>query len=167
MAYLNRHITNRLKEAFKASPIVFLNGARQAGKSTLAKSIAGEIGEKGYEAEYLTFDRPTLMAAASSALEDVVVYVAGNMKTDIKGVFSGSVPYLKMAGIVLGGWQMARAALAAHHHLHSGSGDADFYQAKIGTARFFADHFLSQAGGLRQAIVHGSAGVMALTEDQF
>ena len=85
-----------------------------------------------------------------------------NMKSDIKGVFSGSVPYLKMAGIVLCGWQMARAALIAQKRLDEGAGDARFYQAKIATARFFADHILSGAGGLRSAIVEGSAGVLAL-----
>ena len=77
-------------------------------------------------------------------------------------VFAGSVPYLKLAGIVLGGWQMARAALVAQQKLDAGEGDASFYQAKIATARFFADHVLSQAGSLRTAIVGGSAGVMAL-----
>ena len=93
--------------------------------------------------------------------------MVANIKTDIKGVFSGSVPYLKLAGIALGGWQMARAALAAQEHLQEGNGDAAFYRAKIGTARFFADHYLAQAGGLRQAIVQGSVGVMALEEEQF
>jgi hypothetical protein len=62
---------------------------------------------------------------------------------------------------------MARAALIAQRKLDAGEGDASFYQAKIGTARFFADHVLSQAGSLRSAIVDGSAGVMALTEAQF
>jgi 3-(methylthio)propanoyl-CoA dehydrogenase len=89
------------------------------------------------------------------------------MKSDIKAVFAGSVPYLKLAGIVLGGWQMARAALIATRKLKAGEGDAKFYQAKIATARFFADHFLSQAAGFRTAILEGSAGVLALEEDQF
>ena len=48
-----------------------------------------------------------------------------------------------------------------------GAGDAAFLQAKISTARFFADHYLSQAPGLREAIVQGAAGVLALTEEQF
>ncbi|MBR7784233.1 acyl-CoA dehydrogenase C-terminal domain-containing protein, partial [Undibacterium luofuense] len=48
-----------------------------------------------------------------------------------------------------------------------GQGDADFLQAKIATARFFADHILSAAQGMRSAIVDGSAGVLALREDQF
>jgi len=107
------------------------------------------------------------LCEGSSALEAVVDYVAGNMKTDIKGVFSGSVLYLKLAGIVLGGWVMARAALIAQQRLDEGTGDASFYKAKIATARFFADHILSQASGLRTAIIEGSAGVLALSEDQF
>jgi hypothetical protein len=97
----------------------------------------------------------------------VVDYVVANAKSDIKGVFAGSVVYLKLAGIVLGGWQMARAALIAQGKLDAGEGDADFYRAKITTARFFADHILSQATGMRHAIVEGSAGVLGLAVDQF
>ncbi|MES2074813.1 MAG: acyl-CoA dehydrogenase [Pseudomonadota bacterium] len=107
------------------------------------------------------------LSAGSKDLEAVVEYVANNMKSDIKGVFAGSVLYLKLAGIVLGGWQMARAAIIAQQKLDANEGDASFYQAKIATARFFADHILSQASGLRIAIIDGSAGVLALTEDQF
>ncbi len=107
------------------------------------------------------------LAAATFSLEGVVDYVVGNMQSDIKGVFAGSVPYLKLAGIVLGGWQMARAALAARRRLAAGDGDGSFHQAKLATARFFADHYLSQAGGYRSAIVDGSKGVLALTENQF
>jgi len=107
------------------------------------------------------------LVAAATALEEVVAYVVANIQSDIKGVFAGSVPYLKLAGIVLGGWQMARAALIAQHKCDAAQGDASFYQAKIATARFFADHFLSQAGGYRTAIVTGSSGVLALDEDQF
>ncbi|MBB5606855.1 MULTISPECIES: acyl-CoA dehydrogenase [unclassified Janthinobacterium] len=107
------------------------------------------------------------LAEGSAALEAVVEYVLANVKSDIKGVFAGSVPYLKLAGIVLGGWQMARAAIVAQQKLGEGSGDAAFYKAKIGTARFFADHILSQAPGLRATIIDGSAGVMALDEAQF
>ncbi|HVL77085.1 MAG TPA: acyl-CoA dehydrogenase C-terminal domain-containing protein, partial [Noviherbaspirillum sp.] len=103
----------------------------------------------------------------AQALEEVVAYVVANMKSDIKGVFAGSVLYLKLAGIVLGGWQMARAALIAERKLAAGEGDIDFLKAKIGTARFFADHFLSHAGAMRTAIIEGSAGVLALGEEQF
>ncbi|HEY4318688.1 MAG TPA: acyl-CoA dehydrogenase [Herbaspirillum sp.] len=107
------------------------------------------------------------LETAATALEQVVAYVVGNLKSDIKGVFAGSVPYLKLAGIVLGGWQMGRAALAARQKLQEGAGDRDFYSAKIVTARFFADHFLTQAEAYRMAIVEGSGAVQALGEAQF
>jgi butyryl-CoA dehydrogenase len=107
------------------------------------------------------------LAAASKALEAVVQFMAANIKSDIKGVFAGSVPYLKLAGIVFGGWQMARAAAIAHTKLQAKAGDADFYQAKITTTRFFADYFLSQADAHRIAIVEGSGSLLALPEEQF
>ncbi|MBC3918225.1 acyl-CoA dehydrogenase [Undibacterium sp. CY18W] len=107
------------------------------------------------------------LTAGTAALEDVVDYVVTNFKQDIKGVFAGSVLYLKLAGIVFGGWQMARTAIIAQQKLDAGEGDAAFLKAKIATARYFADHILSAAQGLRSAIVDGSAGVMALSEDQF
>ena len=107
------------------------------------------------------------LAAGSAALEAVIDYVVANAKADVKGVFAGSVLYLKLAGIVLGGWQMGRAALVARDRLAGGEGDAAFYKAKIATARFFADHILTQAGGLRTAIVDGSSGVLALEDAQF
>ncbi|HZX27715.1 MAG TPA: acyl-CoA dehydrogenase, partial [Telluria sp.] len=109
----------------------------------------------------------TQLAEGSAALEAVVDYVVENAKSDIKAVYAGSVLYLRLAGIVLGGWQMARAALIAQDKLDAGAGDAAFYKAKIATARFFADQFLSQASGLRTAIVEGAAGVLALDNEQF
>ena len=48
-----------------------------------------------------------------------------------------------------------------------GEGDASFYQAKIVTARFYADHVLSQASGLSYTVVNGAAGALALSEEQF
>ena len=107
------------------------------------------------------------LSEGRAALETVVDYVAGHAKSDIKAVYAGSVPYLKLAGIVLGGWQMARAALVARRKLDAEAGDAQFHEAKIASARFFADHILSQSAGLCIAIVEGSAGVLALSEEQF
>jgi hypothetical protein len=77
------------------------------------------------------------------------------------------VPFLKLMGITCGGWQMARAALAAHRLLAAGQGDAAFLKAKIATARFFADHFLAQVPGLARTITAGAPAVMALAEEQF
>ena len=155
--------------AIQANDLVGRKTVRDGGavaKSIIAQVRATEaqLGELS-GADFQAMQRH--LAEGSAALEAVVEYVVANMKTDIKAVFAGSVPYLKLAGIVLGGWQMARAAVAAQQKLGEGSGDAAFYNAKISTARFFADHILSQAPGLRATIIDGSAGVMALSEEQF
>ncbi len=107
------------------------------------------------------------LAQGADALDEVVGYVTGNIKADIKAVFAGSVPYLKLAGIVLGGWQMGRAALAAKRRLAEGQGDARFYEAKLVTARFFAEHILPQSAAYRTEIVEGAGSVLGLHEDQF
>jgi butyryl-CoA dehydrogenase len=85
---------------------------------------------------------------------------------DPRATFAGAVPFLKLMGIVAGGWQMARAALAAEK-LKAKGGDRSFYEAKIATARFYGEHVLVQAPGLRDTVVKGGAGVMGLSDEQF
>jgi butyryl-CoA dehydrogenase len=104
---------------------------------------------------------------AALALSDVIDYIVGNAKLDIKAVYAGSVSYLKMAGTVLGGWQLARAALIAERHLEDGDVDEPFYRAKIASARFFAQHHLPQAVALRTSILEGGNAVFALDDDAF
>jgi butyryl-CoA dehydrogenase len=84
---------------------------------------------------------------------------------DPRAAFAGAVPFLRLAGVVAGGWQMARAALAAERKL--ASGDRSFLGAKIATARFYGDHVLVQAPAYRNTVVSGAAGVMALSDEQF
>ena len=62
---------------------------------------------------------------------------------------------------------MARAALIAKQRLDQSDDDYDFYRAKIGTARFYAEHILPLATAYKQEIVHGSSSVLALEEAQF
>ncbi|MBC3808564.1 acyl-CoA dehydrogenase [Undibacterium seohonense] len=155
--------------AIQANDLVGRKTYRDAG--AVAKHFIAQV--RATEAELLATGDANLKAIAvqlaigAQAMEEVVDFVVANFKADIKAVFSGSVPYLKLSGVVLGGWQMARAALIAQAKLQSGEGDASFNQAKVATARFFADHVLSAAQGLRTSIVDGSAGVMALAEEQF
>ena len=101
------------------------------------------------------------LADGVKAVEECVQFIVE--AKDPRAPFAGAVPFLKLMGIAAGGWQMARAALAAG----TASGDDSFYKAKIATARFFADHVLVQAPALRNTVVNGAAGVMALSEDQF
>ena len=100
------------------------------------------------------------------ALQTVVDHVLTNAKKDVNAVFAGSVLYLKLTGIVLGGWQMARAMLAASRLRAE---DPAFYKAKIATARFYAEHVLPRAVALRISVlaIKGGTGILALAEEQF
>ena len=109
----------------------------------------------------------TGLTAGIKAVEDCVDWIVVTYAADIKAVHAGSVPFLKLMGVVCGGWQMARAALISQKKLAAKEGDAAFYRAKIATARFYADHVLAQAPGLRNVVVRGAAGVMALAEEEF
>ncbi len=86
---------------------------------------------------------------------------------DPNAVAAVSVPYLKLWGTVAGGWLMARAALVADTKLAAGVGDAEFYRAKIATARFYAEHILPQSAALSSEVINGAASVLALSEAQF
>jgi len=154
--------------AIQANDLVGRKTARDAGKT--AKGIIAQI--RKTEQELSKLEQGDLaairnqLAAGSKALEEVVDFVVANAKVDIRAVYAGSVPYLKLAGTVLAGWNMARAALAAQAKIAAGDTDP-FYTAKIATARFYADHILSLAPGLRNSIVNGAVGALALSEEQF
>jgi hypothetical protein len=59
---------------------------------------------------------------------------------------------------------MAKAAQAA---LDAGTSDPDFMQAKLITARYFADRFTPDAGALRSKLEAGSEALMALPTEAF
>ncbi len=99
-------------------------------------------------------------------LASCIDWVAETHARDPQATGAGAVPLLKLFGIVAGGWQVARAAGVAERRLGANA-DRDFYLAKIGTARFYADHVLAQAPGLAHTVRCGAPGVMALDEVQF
>jgi 3-(methylsulfanyl)propanoyl-CoA dehydrogenase len=107
------------------------------------------------------------LSEAVKAFEQCVDWIVRTYPTDAKAVHAGAVPFLKLSALVCGGWQMLRAATVAQRKLATREGDPEFLRAKLGTARFYGDHLLSQVSGLRHAVLHGAPGVMALTEEQF
>jgi alkylation response protein AidB-like acyl-CoA dehydrogenase len=96
-----------------------------------------------------------------------VDWMLDTSKKNLAPVLAGAVPFLQLLGTVCGGWQMARAALAAQRRLAAGDPDAEFLRAKILTARFYADHVLSLAPAYADATINGAAATLAMTEEQF
>ncbi|HZM35435.1 MAG TPA: acyl-CoA dehydrogenase [Burkholderiales bacterium] len=140
-------------------------------RGATAKAYVSEL--RRFDSELAKSGNPDIqalrasLAAGVQAVSDGVDYIVANAGKDLKGVFAGAVPFLKLMGIVAGGWQMARAALIAERKLASGDGGKAFLEAKVKTARFYADQVLVQAPGLRDTVTRGAEGVMALSDDQF
>jgi alkylation response protein AidB-like acyl-CoA dehydrogenase len=155
--------------AIQANDLVGRKTARDGGQT--AKAIARQIehteaalAKSGSAAALSTLKR---LRAAREAFLQVVDFVAGNTKASPNAVFAGSVPYLMLAGNLMAGWQLARALVVAEQQLAQGGGDAAFLQAKVATARFYAEHLLSKAPGVRDAIVEGGESVTALPLEAF
>jgi len=104
------------------------------------------------------------LEAARQAFVEVVAFLTSEANPN--AVYAGSVPYLLLAGNLMAGWQLGRALLAAQAEAAQGH-DVAFMQAKIATARFYAEHILSKAPAVRDAIVAGAGSVTALPLEAF
>ncbi|NMG77693.1 acyl-CoA dehydrogenase [Aromatoleum diolicum] len=155
--------------AIQANDLIGRKIAREDGVTIKAvitemRAVQARLGEQSGEA--FVAIRKSLDVGISS-LESAVEYILATYGKDVKAASVGSVPFLKLLGIVAGGWMMARAALVAQARIVQGAAGDDFYSTKIVTARFYADHILPQAHALAYSVVNGAAGAMDLSEAQF
>jgi len=97
------------------------------------------------------------LASGASVLREATDWILSRGPAGPNDALAGATPYLRLAGLVIGGWLMARSALAASRLLPTAGGaDAAFLQDKIGTARFYAGQLLPQAAGLLPAVTAGA-----------
>jgi predicted AAA+ superfamily ATPase len=61
MTYIKRSLGKLLEDTLDSRPLVYLNGLRQVGKSTLVQNFS-----PGKETNYVSFDSPLILAAARS-----------------------------------------------------------------------------------------------------
>ncbi len=102
---------------------------------------------------------------ALAALESATVWLTGNRDAAaLTDTAAGATPYLKIFGITVGGWLLARQAVAAAERLAGGNGDAAFLRAKIVTARFFAEQIVPQATALLGPVTRGADLLFAIPE---
>ena len=101
---------------------------------------------------------------ALGALETATVWMTGNSGARLDDTAAGATPYLRMFGVTVGGWLLARQAVAASERLAAGTGDAAFLHAKIVTARFFAEQMLPAATALLGPVTRGAELLYAIPE---
>ena len=152
--------------AIQANDLVGRKTVRDGG--AVAKALCARI--EATEQELLASGQEDgrVMAAALQqgrlALEATVDYLVANAKTQVKPVYAGAVNYLRLAGLVLGGWQLARALLVA---LERREQDPEFFGAKQVTARFYAEALLPQAQALAASVQTSGATVNRMAVEMF
>ncbi len=75
---IQRHLTRRVLEALQDTPVVYIQGARQTGKSTLVEAIA----RGPHRARYYTLDAATVLAAAQADPEGFIAALSGPVVLD-------------------------------------------------------------------------------------
>jgi alkylation response protein AidB-like acyl-CoA dehydrogenase len=113
---------------------------------------------------------PVLRAALQAGIDDaarVVEWLLDAARRDPRLPAAASANVLQLFGTLFGGYEMARAALAASRRLSAGEGDPKFMTAKIITARYYAEHVMPAISSLTQTVVDGSETVLALDAEAF
>jgi len=110
--------------------------------------------------------RARVLSRAIDALERASKWIVDTYPEDPVPAAAGAVPYLRLLGIVAGGWLLLRSAMIANARLTSGDGNPAFLEGKILSAQFFTAHFLVQAEGLAETVTEGFETVRDIEIDQ-
>jgi acyl-CoA dehydrogenase len=139
-------------------------GAAMAALVAEMRGVDGQIAEANGGAGFMSI-RGALRDGVH-ALEQATQSVLRTFERDPDAALVASVSYLMLVGYVCGGWQMARAAVAARARLQSGE-HAGFYRAKIATATFYAEQVMPKAIALLSIVQSGASTALMLGEDCF
>ncbi len=153
----------------QARDLVGRKVAKDGGETMLGlvaemRALAGEL--KAAPGDDMEAIRDGVLASAE-ALEEATIWVAQSVKAELVTALAGSVPFLRLAGTALGGWLLARSALVAQNRLATRDGDPAFMEAKLITARFYAEVILPPALAQLGPLQAAGRTVFALREEQF
>jgi alkylation response protein AidB-like acyl-CoA dehydrogenase len=150
----------------QANDLVFRKLARDRGAAVMAllteiDATASELAERPEEVAHAIAAR---LAQGAAALRTATTLLVAQQATAPRVAAAGASVYLRLFGLVAGGHALAVGARAALDRLATSQPD-DFATRKLTTARFFADHWLSQAPGLLHAATAGGASLDGLSDD--
>jgi alkylation response protein AidB-like acyl-CoA dehydrogenase len=140
-----------------------MNGGR--AMQAFLKIVATEIAE-AKEIEKLARFAEAL-EKASQQLQAATMWLMQNAMKNPDNAGAAAHHYMHIMGIVATGLMWLRMAKAAAALLDAGEGDATFLEAKLVTARFFAERIMPDAGALRRKIEGGADSLMALDPEMF
>jgi alkylation response protein AidB-like acyl-CoA dehydrogenase len=100
-------------------------------------------------------------------LQAATMWLAQNGMADPNNAGAGAYAYMQLMGLVSLGWMWLKMAGVSGQLKGDGAEDRAFHEAKIATARFFAERELVVAGALRRKIEAGADSLMALPLEAF
>ncbi len=143
--------------------VAFEKGATALAVIAAMREMDARLGAVGGMPESLRIN----LREAIDTLDGATRWIVATYPQNANAAAGVAVPYLKLFGTVAGGWMMARAALVAQEKLKQPDADRDFLQAKLATARFYAEHELPRALPLAREVTRGADSVLALDPAKF
>ncbi|HEY2590651.1 MAG TPA: acyl-CoA dehydrogenase [Steroidobacteraceae bacterium] len=132
-------------------------------RSDLETPAGGNAG-RGANVPAGTSRKPAIAAAVARAASEGVELLSNAtrsllnlLSSDTAGAAAVAVPYLKLCGVTIAGWLMARAAAVAAGE--AGEDDRELFAAKLASTRFYAEQVLPGALELARVVESGSASV--------
>jgi len=118
-------------------------------RDTIDVLLAGDLKAVGLRLE-----------AALDAAASATAWLIERRTKSMPDALSGATAYLKLLGDVVGGWMLAKGALAA-----AGEADAAWAESKRALARVFAESVLAQVPGAAAGVMLGAADLEAMTPE--
>jgi 3-(methylsulfanyl)propanoyl-CoA dehydrogenase len=105
----------------------------------------------------------TSLEPALNDLRAATIWLAHNGMADPDNAGAGAYSYMDLMGLVTLGWMWLKMARSAMRALKSeGTQDKSFYEAKLTTARFYAERELPLSTALRKKIEAGADSLMRI-----
>ncbi|HCJ86270.1 MAG: acyl-CoA dehydrogenase [marine actinobacterium MedAcidi-G3] len=138
-----------------------------AGGQVFEKFVS-EIG--GLAEQLIEDDRHSSMGQAlltgKEQLSEAGVWLGSRLAGQPNDAAAGSVPFMRLTGVIVGGYYLARSAQIAQQLLDSGEGDVDFLSDKIAVAKYYAEQILPTVAGLVPTITQGAQQFYAIPNDR-
>ncbi|HYI42465.1 MAG TPA: acyl-CoA dehydrogenase C-terminal domain-containing protein [Sphingomicrobium sp.] len=104
---------------------------------------------------------------ALGELTQATMWLAQNGMADPNNAGAGAYPYMDLMGLVSLGWMWMKMAKVSAAALADGVEDRIFHEAKLATARFYAERELVEAPSLRLKVQAGAESVMRMPVEAF
>jgi 3-(methylsulfanyl)propanoyl-CoA dehydrogenase len=109
----------------------------------------------------------TSLEKANGELRGATMWLMQNAFANLNNAGAAAYNYMQLMGITTLGLMWLRMAKASAAAIEAGAEDKAFHEAKLVTARFYAEKIMPDAAGLRAKIEGGSESLMALDPDMF